>query len=415
MSKKILKIIILIFVQSTSFLIYYFSGFSPRNEKIIIFGCWEGKYFRGNSKYLYLYFKDNFDNIESIWLTKDINLNAKLCQEGINSIYAYSIKGIIHSIRAKYFIVTHGVRDINEYFSRGGVLINLEHTTYPIKSLSPDPPSEPIIKKLYRYLVNPYGYLIRPDFAITSSAFTIMSTQTHFNIKTNRIIPLGRPKSDILYLNINKNNNSFIDKECKKYFDTQKKHVLFLPTWRSNTSFSIFNLDFNFKEVDEFLNSSNAVLGFNFHPSSSNKKIKVELSSCKNIIIFNSFGDEMNQLLSKADVLITDYSSLFADYLIYNKPIVFAKFDHHAYLEEIELSLDYDNDLPGVKVENWSEMLDALTDILINNNDKYKNKRNEMIHKIYPNLDGKARKRIAKFIISPLKTKEKYAFKVDTE
>ena len=129
----------------------------------------------------------------------------------------------------------------------------------------------------------------------------------------------------------------------------------------------------------------------------------------------NSYGDEMNQLLSITDVLITDYSSLFADYLIYSKPIVFANFDHDAYLEEKKLSLDYDNDLPGIKVQNWRDMLEALSDILIKNNDTYKDKRNEMMHKIYPNLDGKARERIAKFIMSPLKTKENYSFEVHTE
>jgi len=408
MTKKVFKLLFRIFIQAISIIIYYFSGFFPRNEKIIIFGCWEGKYYRGNSKYLYLYFKDNYDNIESIWITKSLRLHSKLCQEGVNSLYAYSIKGIAYSIRAKYFIVTHGIRDINEFVSRKGILINLEHTTYTIKSPSLDPPSEPIVQKLIKYLVNPYGYLIRPDFAITSSPFTIISTQKHFNIKTNRIIPLGRPKSDILYLNINKMNNIFIDQKCYEYFNTQKKHILFLPTWRSNKSFSIFNFGFNLKDVDDFLNRSNAVLGFNFHPTSSNKEITAEMSTCKNIFNFNSFGDEMNQLMGITDVLITDYSSLFADYLIYNKPIVFAKFGHHAYLAEIDLALDYDNDLPGIKVDNWHDMLEALADILINNDDKYKNRRSDMIHKIYPNLDGKARERIAKFIVSPLKNKENY-------
>ena len=125
MTKKVFKLLFHIFFQAISFIIYYLSGFFPRNEKIIIFGCWEGKYFRGNSKYLYLYFKDNYDNIESIWITKNLSLNSKLTQQGIKSLYAYSIKGVFYSLRAKYFIVTHGIMDINEFVSRKGILINL--------------------------------------------------------------------------------------------------------------------------------------------------------------------------------------------------------------------------------------------------------------------------------------------------
>ena len=410
MIKKVLKLLVRVFLQTISFIIYFSSGFFPRNEKVIMFGCWEGKYFRGNSKYLYLYFRDNYYDIQSVWQTKDYDLNIKLRLEGVNSFYAYSIQGIIYSLKAKYFIVTHGIRDVNEYLSRKGIIINLEHTIYPIKSLDMDPPSEPIIYKIYRYLVNPYGYLIKPDYAITSSKFTTISTQTHFKINTKKIIPLGTPKSDILYLNIHGAKHDFKDNECQKYFDIVKKRILFLPTWRSNRCFSIFDFDFNYKEVDDFLNSNNAILGFNFHPTSVNKEIKVDLSACNNIKIFNSSGDEMNQLLSRADILITDYSSLFADYLIYNKPIVFAKFDHENYLKEIELSVDYDKDLPGEKVHDWHGLLESLAEILINNNDKYINQRNEMIQNIYPNLDGKARERIAEFVMCPLKTKEKYVF-----
>ena len=83
--RQIIKLIILILVHPLTFLIYYSSGFFPRDEKVIIFGCWEGKYFRGNSKLLYLYIKDNYDNIDAIWITKDYNLNDKLCVQGENS------------------------------------------------------------------------------------------------------------------------------------------------------------------------------------------------------------------------------------------------------------------------------------------------------------------------------------------
>ena len=76
----------------------------------------------------------------------------------------------------------------------------------------------------------------------------------------------------------------------------------------------------------------------------------------------------MNRLLSRTDILVTDYSSLFSDYLIYNKPIVFAKINHQSYLKEKELSLDYDKDLSGnVKTGRFMSTLKGRNEHDLNN------------------------------------------------
>ena len=48
-------------------------------------------------------------------------------------------------------------------------------------------------------------------------------------------------------------------------------------------------------------------------------------------------------------MLITDYSSLWSDYLIYNRPLIFAQFDKEDYLQERKFYA-YEKDLPGSKV-----------------------------------------------------------------
>ena len=74
--------------------------------------------------------------------------------------------------------------------------------------------------------------------AATRSIHYNFNTNTHFKIDTKKIISLGKPKSDILFLNINGEDNSFEDNECQKYFDANKISILFLPTSRSNASFN---------------------------------------------------------------------------------------------------------------------------------------------------------------------------------
>ena len=180
------------------------------------------------------------------------------------------------------------------------------------------------------------------------------------------------------------------------------KKILFLPTWRQNKYFNIFDSKFNYAELDKLLIECNAILGFNFHPTTVNKNVNLDLNKFNSIKILNSLDDEMNHLLGVTDILITDYSSLYADFLIYNRPIIFAKFDHESYIKEIDLFVDYDKDLPGQKVNNWHELLGAIKELLINNNDSFVKHRNHLHKKIYTNLDGKARKRIANFILGEL-------------
>ena len=70
----------------------------------------------------------------------------------------------------------------------------------------------------------------------------------------------------------------------------------------------------------------------------------------KRLIILDLLGDEINLLLRMASIFITDYSSLWADYLIFNRPMIFAQYDHEKYLSERAI-YDYEKDLPGYKVK----------------------------------------------------------------
>ena len=108
-------------------------------------------------------------------------------------------------------------------------------------------------------------------------------------------------------------------------------------------------------------------------------------------------GDEINLILKESSIFITDYSSLWADYLLYNKPIIFSQFDHEKYLLEREL-YSYTNELPGYKVQNWPELIEKIHELLIDGNDIYAEKRLNMARKIYNYQDGKSCSRFHDFI-----------------
>ena len=91
--------------------------------------------------------------------------------------------------------------------------------------------------------------------------------------------------------------------------------------------------------------------------------------------------------------------SIFADFLLLNRPIIFANFDHDGYLkQERQLYWDYDKVTPGVKVCNWPKLLKELKNVIVNKEDKYETERNIMKKFIYKPAEGLASDRVCKKI-----------------
>ncbi|MCX5829721.1 MAG: CDP-glycerol glycerophosphotransferase family protein [Deltaproteobacteria bacterium] len=384
-------------MQVPLLIIYYISGFFLRDPVLWLFGGWNGKHFRGNSKQLFLFVRNHCPDISAVWITKNRKLADQLIKGGFPAYYVYSLGGIWKTLRGKYFIVTHGIGDINEFVSRGGIMINLSHSIYPIKDMS-FAGTVTFLRKIYFHMREPLRYFIKPDYAITASEFTAPATVHHYNISSNRVLPLGTPKTDFL-LAPDSDPILFHAAEYAKFYGSRTKKILFLPTWRKDHGFSIFNFGFDPVGLDTLLKEIDAAIAFSFHPFTAMYQKIPDLSGFERLMCFHDSGDEMNYLLGKADMLITDYSALFADYLIYNKPIIFAKFDHDSYIRANPLYADYDH-LPGPKAESWPELLDYIREIFVFGRDDYKSRREMMRDLIYPRTDGRACERIVQFIMS---------------
>ncbi|MBW2599875.1 MAG: CDP-glycerol glycerophosphotransferase family protein [Deltaproteobacteria bacterium] len=383
-------------------LVYLISGFFSRNPKIWLFGCWEGRAFRGGNKFLFLHVRRNHPEINSIWITKNNKLLRELQAKGIAACHAFSVKGMLAGARAKYIFVTHDVCDVNQYVSRNSIYVDLSHATCPIKKMgyanSYDPYYNPPtwLKKIYFFLINPYGY-IRPDYAVTASEHTSAITEQVFQVGGERIVATGLPKTDMLFEeSIDKNGGGLDGIVDTGKYDTI---ILFLPTHRNDPGFNLFHFGFSLEKTEEILTACNALLLFNPHPFDSARMGNSEnIDGAENCMLLDCKGDEMNLLLRKADMLITDYSSLWADFLVFDKPILFAQFDHEGYLKEREIFGDYDNDYPGPKVQNWPDLLEEIKNILINGKDEFASHRNDVRRLIYPDADGHASERIVSFV-----------------
>ena len=59
--------------------------------------------------------------------------------------------------------------------------------------------------------------------------------------------------------------------------------------------------------------------------------------------------------------MITDFSSVHFDFLLMDRPIIFAPFDKEEYLkDDREFYFNYDEVTPGPHAKNWSEILNYI-------------------------------------------------------
>ena len=72
-------------------------------------------------------------------------------------------------------------------------------------------------------------------------------------------------------------------------------------------------------------------------------------------------GYDTYEVLNMCDVLITDYSSIYIDYLLTDKPMIFLPYDRQQYLDGRGMNFDYDDVTPGPKPETFNDFLDALS------------------------------------------------------
>jgi CDP-glycerol glycerophosphotransferase len=329
-------------------IIFLLSCIIPKNDNIWIFGSWGGEKYSDNSKYLFEYVNKNHPEIRSIWIVKNKKIRKILENKNYEVYGKNSLKAILISLRAGVFIVTVNVaRDLNIYPSKNAKIVQLWHGT-PLKKILIDvkPPSQKI--KLLKFL---FPYLNENISILTAASSEVKKKYiTAFGIDPERIKITGYPRNDGLH--------------SPKKITTDDKKGIYLPTFRKEYNYNIFQYNFNFQKVENSLKNMGVHIYIQLHPlDDPDNKFRRLLSSSKFIHIVEF--DDVYSILNDFDFLITDFSSVYFDYLLLEKPIIFAPFDLETYLsEERELYYDYYSITPGPKAKDWNELLDEIEESL---------------------------------------------------
>ncbi|MCZ4693449.1 hypothetical protein DWB61_01315 [Ancylomarina euxinus] len=213
------------------------------------------------------------------------------------------------------------------------------------------------------------------------------------------LLPLGLPRNDQLF-------SADYKKESRAYYDGKynlegKRILLYAPTFR-NYSEEI-KLPFSasdFDRLNEFFKKNNWVMIYRPHYI-ENIIPREYLESKESILILDSIIEEDSQkLLAATDVLMTDYSSIYVDYLILDRPICFLPFDLDLYDQEKGLVIDFKDEacIPGPIIGHADELLTFFNDVN-HSKDNFVERRASSKAYYFDYFDNKSCKRVWEAIL----------------
>ena len=345
------------------------SIFSKRDNNLVILNSFHNEQFSDNTKYLFFYLIKNEKKIVKYVVNNDA-LRDKLIKEyGDYFIETKSKDGKKIALSAKLWITNSFEFPVNGFFLnvRRNV-IQLTHGA-PIKNSGLCENDVSFVKRLY-YL------MLRTNLSYVLSTSTVFNEYIakHAGVKVKKVLTNSYPRYDPLfngdYKRIDFNNNA--------------KRVLYAPTWRHYAPIRFFPFEsFRMEDLQDFLSKKNIIIYIRVHPRFE-EKIDIDFSKYKNIQLFSGKNyPDINEYLNNFDALITDYSSIFYDFMILDKPIFYFAYDLSDYEKNVGFAVDYSKYAVGYHTNSFKEFCNDLEDAF--SNDKYRIER-EKISKICSGL-----------------------------
>jgi len=182
------------------------------------------------------------------------------------------------------------------------------------------------------------------------------------------LLSLGYPRNDVL-VDENKRNNFLGD------------YLVWMPTFRQHRKDESISLSCRYpygmpevvdkeqlKKIDNYLGESGVSMYFRPHPAQDLTILQEE--NMKNIIMADDlFLQEKNmtvyELLAAAKALITDYSSVYFDFLLTEKPVGLTVGDREEYFSTYGCAFaDITKELEAVFIQSYEELMMFIKDII---------------------------------------------------
>ena len=286
-------------------------------EKIVFFS-YGGRQFSDNPRWISKKMHELYPDYIQVWILNNDDNKYGILPEYVKIISPYSRMKLLKEM-ATAFCVVSNTEFCDVYYKREGqYYIDTWHGSNPLKKILYDamPKEEWPIKIAEDKLV---------DLMVTNSKFgtsIYRSAMEYFG----EVIEVGLPRNDILV----KNDRKIAEKVKRKLnIGAKKKVLLYAPTFRDNLVGKQNVLVDLHRVIDLLKNNEEWICLLRSHPGAKGLHCIDDYN--EDVIINVSDYPDMAELLLITDLLITDYSSCAADFILRDKPAIMAQFDYEDY------------------------------------------------------------------------------------
>lgn len=374
----------MVLVQETKHWIYLFycylvslvaSKFHWKKD-IIVFGAWWGNKFDDNPAFLFEYVNKEKKDIKAVWITSNKKVLKEVRQAGYHAIYAYSLKAFSTCLKARFFVYCTGKGDFSKLLlpCLGGAVCVTTWHGIPLKKIGKDDNINKFNNHTGRritfsnYLEKKY---FKKSYAISTSPAISEIYMSAFNLTSSHVLNLGQARNDYFFQD--KRNGI---KETYKEFD---KIVIYMPTHRNegNTIMDMHKI-LDLKKINALCKEFNVIFLIKKHYFHRNEQC-IGDSEYSNIRELTSLNPEVQEFMMSGDIMISDYSGSFIDYLLLDRPEIFYSYDLNDYLaKDRNLYREYvQENIPGRICTDTDQLIDELR-LLFNDIDNYTSLREEI-------------------------------------
>lgn len=380
------KTIYFLYYHIMSLCIRFLKIFVKKDNKLILFNSFAGRKYDDSPKAIFEAMKSDsrFNEYHFVWAFHEPD---KFVVDGADKIKTDGFAYFKTALSARVWITNSSVERGLRFKSKNTLYLNTWHGS-PIKKMGSDIDSNN----------QSFGSKGKTtvDIMNTQSNFEADIFSRCFGIPRNNFIEVGLPRNDAL-VSYNENDKREIKNKLNIPYD--KKIILYCPTFREY-------------EKDEHLGvvlappmdlikwekklSDKYVLLFRAHYEVSKVMNIIENDFIKNVTDY----PYLNDLMIVSDILISDYSSIFFDYSIMDKCMLYFTYDYDKYKKMRGMYFDIRDYLSG------SDNEDGVIEILSNLDYNQEKNKSEIFKKKYMNFYGDAAAKTVDFIAKSINIKE---------
>lgn len=321
-----------IFYAILSFFIRIFIQVKPKHW---VFSADYGKSYREGSKYLLEYMLENHPDYKCTFITKSRDVYNELKAKNIPCEMNFSICGVIRISEADSVFFTQYLRDVDLVSKRKGRLLFYLMHGQPFKvALKMLEAPEKNYKSKVGITTTPWTKIkdiviniLGRGYDITDVYFVSATSQFEANLMRNefdesvKIKILGMPRNDVLF-----QPDKMKEMKWLKGFD-DKYIITYMPTHRQYGKGKVSPVPFKDREdVQQWMRDNNIILLIKQHPNMLQRMGDTYESDV--ILDISKIGYDPQTVIFHTNTLITDYSSVWIDYLLLHRPLVFYFYDN---------------------------------------------------------------------------------------